>query len=367
MPDLAHKLAQFDGSLPLEAASTIPNSWYTDPEIAQRERETVFGANWLCVGRTRQVEGAGRYLTADVAGEPILVVRGEDGVLRAFANICRHRAARVLTEPEGCATRLRCPYHGWTYGLDGSLKGVPEFDGVANFAREANGLPPLAVETWGPFVFVHPGEPRQSLADFLSPLGDVLAPFDLTRLVYYGTKSYDLECNWKVYCDNYLDGGYHVHSIHPGLAPVLDYKNYKTELHRNFSVQSAPLKAPEAGEDASAAAVRTGASAAYVWVYPNFMLNAYAGVMDTNLALPLGPDRCRVVFDFYFAEGAMTPERFGESVQVADQIQAEDVGICEDVQRGLKSRRFVAGRFSVRREAGVYHFHRLLAKQLRTG
>lgn len=367
MPTLPSRLSQFDGSLPLEAASTIPGSWYTDAEVAERERATVFTQNWLYAGRAEQVAGVGQFFTLSIAGEPILVVRGEDQKLRALVNVCRHRAARVMTEEAGCATKLRCPYHGWTYGLDGSLKGVPEFDGVANFTREANGLPELAVDTFGPFVFVHPGRPSQSLAEFLSPLADVLTPFKIGTLKFHGSKSYDLACNWKVYCDNYLDGGYHVHSIHPSLAPVLDYKNYKTELHRNFSVQSAPLKAPEQGEDASAAAVRTGTAAAYVWVYPNFMINAYSGVMDTNLVLPLAPDRCRVVFDFFFAEGTMTPEGFAQSVRVADQVQAEDVGICEDVQRGLSSRHFTAGRFSVRREAGVYQFHRLLAEQVRVG
>ena len=367
MSSLSEKLAQFNGSLPLDVASTIPNIWYTDAEVAKRERSAVFGDNWLFVGRTEQVREPGQFFTLTIAAEPVLVARGEDGVLRAFANICRHRAARVMTEEQGCATKFRCPYHGWTYDLAGQLRGVPEFDGVSNFSRDKNGLPALAVETWGPFVFVHPGSPRQALGEYLHPLEDRLAPFAIDDLKFNGRRSYELDCNWKVYCDNYLDGGYHVHSIHPSLAPVLDYKNYKTEIQQSFSVQSAPLKVPEQGEDTSAAAVRTGTAAAYAWIYPNFMINAYAGVMDTNLVLPLSPNRCRVVFDFYFAPGTMTPEKWEESMRVADQVQAEDVGICEDVQRGLGSRHFVAGRFSVRREAGVYHFHRLLAKQLRAG
>ena len=172
---------------------------------------------------------------------------------------------------------------------------------------------------------------------------------------------YDLGCNWKVYVDNYLDGGYHVNTVHPALAGVLDYSEYKTTLHRNASVQTAPLIAGDPNDPATR--TRTGTEAAYWWVFPNFMLNLYSGVMDTNLVLPLSPDRCRVIFDYFFADG--TPADFIEqSIAVAHQVQLEDLGICEDVQRGLNSRSYTVGRFSVKREAGGYHFHQMMAKRL---
>ncbi|MFO0814300.1 MAG: SRPBCC family protein [Gemmatales bacterium] len=356
----------FNPDLPLALASTIPSEWYTSPVHAEAERSHVWYDNWLCVGRIDQVEQPGQYLTMEMAGEPLLVIRGEDRQLRAMFNVCRHRAARIMTAECGVTDRLRCPYHGWTYDLAGNLRGVPGFDGVADFQRENNGLPVVTVETWGPLVFVHLGQPRETLAEYLSPLPAMLKPYGVEQLACVGRKEYVLECNWKVFVDNYLDGGYHVNAIHPSLAGVLDYKNYKTECFRYVSLQSSPLKAPDASDDASAANVRTGKAAAYWWVYPNLMINAYEGVMDTNLVLPLGPDRCRVLFDFYFPRSATSPEaraQQAESMKVADQIQAEDVGICEDVQRGLKSRSFDTGRYSVRREQGVHHFHCLLAKQ----
>jgi choline monooxygenase len=179
-----------------------------------------------------------------------------------------------------------------------------------------------------------------------------------------GRRDYDVACNWKVYVDNYLDGGYHVNTIHPALAGVLDYVHYRTEIYENSSVQLSPLKAAP-GDDA-AARTRTG-DAQYWWVFPNFMVNLYAGVMDSNLVLPLGPDRCRVVFEFYFAdtEGPAAEAFIRDSLAVADQVQQEDGEICEQVQRGLGSRTYDVGRFSVRREGGGYHFHRLLARRLR--
>jgi len=312
------------------------------------------------------VREPGQFFTAEVAGEPLVVVRGDDGELRAFFNVCRHRAARVMADVEGRATRLRCRYHGWTYDLCGRLRGTPEFDGVADFRREDNGLPPVAVAVWGPIVWVHLGTHQQPLADYLAPLPDRAAALKLDSLHFVARREYRLECNWKIFVDNYLDGGYHVNTVHPGLAGVLDYAQYRTEIAGNTAVQISPIRPSEEG---AVGGVRAGENAYYWWVFPNVMLNVYEGVMDTNLVLPLGPDACRVVFDFYFrnTDGPAAEAFIARSREVAHQIQLEDVGICEEVQRGLRSRSFDTGRFSVRREAAGYHFHRLLARQLRRG
>jgi choline monooxygenase len=361
-------LAEFDPNLHLERARTIPSSWYRDAELFDAECRAVFANTWQVAGRADQVQQPGAYLTTEIAHEPILVVRGEDGNLRAFANVCRHRAARVALEPAGQASRFRCRYHGWTYDLAGRLRGVPEFDGVAEFRREDNGLPPLGVATWGPLVFVHASPNPPALLEFLKPLPERTAPLGVDALRFFQRREYVLNCNWKVYVENYLDGGYHVNTIHPALATVLDYTSYRTEIAGNTSVQISPMRPPDGKPgEASIGVVRAGEAAYYWWLFPNFMLNLYQGVMDTNLVLPLGPDRCRVVFDFYFAqtEGPEAERFMAESVAVADQIQQEDGEICEDVQRGLASRAFETGRYSVRREGAVYHFHRLLADRLK--
>lgn len=358
---ISELLAAFDPGLPLDRAKTIPNTWYTDRGLYDLERRAVFGGSWQVAGRRELVAETGRFLTADVAGSPVLVVRGEDGELRAFFNVCRHRAAPIRTEPCGHATKLRCRYHGWTYDLAGRLRGTPEFEWVCDFRKEDNGLAPVAVAEWGPFVWVSLEPPREPIETYLAPL-PVWAEGrgGFAGLVWAARKEYDLACNWKVYVDNYLDGGYHVNTVHPGLSGVLDYREYRTTTHGNTSLQSSPL-VPGGG---AAGKTRTGDLAAYWWVFPNVMLNLYAGVMDTNLVLPLGPDRCRVVFDFYFAAGT-DPEFVRDSVAVAEQVQAEDVGVCEEVQRGLASGAFSTGRFSVKRENAGYYFHQLLARRLR--
>ncbi len=359
-------LATFDPDLPLERAHTIPANWYTDPAVYDLERRAVFADTWQAAGRLDAVARPGDYFTIEIAGEPCLVVRDGEGVLRAFVNVCRHRAAPVMNQPCGNATKLRCRYHGWTYDLAGRLRGVPEFDGVAEFRREDQGLPPLAVATWGPFVWVHGGNRPPALEEFLDPLPRRTAGKGVESLRFAQRREYELACNWKVYVDNYLDGGYHINTVHPGLAGVIDYSQYRNEIGRQVSVQVGPLRPPDNDEDPAVASVRTGDEAQYWWVFPNFMLNLYQGVMDTNLVLPLGPDRCRVIFDFYFdqPDGPGQEKFIRESIAVADRIQQEDMGICEEVQRGLGSRSYSTGRFSVRREGPGYHFHQLLARRL---
>jgi phenylpropionate dioxygenase-like ring-hydroxylating dioxygenase large terminal subunit len=364
MSDRVHALlAAFNPDLPLEQARTIPAPWYHDCDLAALERSAIFECTWQVAGRANLIAEPSTYLTCAIAGEPVLVVRDSEGVVRAFSNVCRHRAAPLMTEPHGRASRLRCRYHGWTYDLAGRLRGTPEFDGVAGFCREDEGLPPLAAAFWGPYVWVHGGLQPTPLEEALAPMPAETAG-RLEKLQFVERRVYDLACNWKVYVDNYLDGGYHVNTVHPGLAGVLDCSRYRTDTYAQTSGQRSPLRPAEPGDDV--AAVRSGAEAQYWWAFPNFMLNLYDGVMDTNLVLPLAPDRCRVVFDFWFAETeGETARRFiHDSITVAEQVQREDMAICEEVQRGLGSRSFNTGRFSVRCEAAGYHFHQLLARHL---
>ncbi|HVP65309.1 MAG TPA: aromatic ring-hydroxylating dioxygenase subunit alpha, partial [candidate division Zixibacteria bacterium] len=297
---------------------------------------------------------------------PLVVVRSSDGQLRAFYNVCRHHAAAVVTEAEGSASIFRCPYHGWSYGLDGALKGAPEFEGVCHFDRGQNGLVPVQVAAWEQFVFVNLDPCAAPLEDFLAGLVRRVAPLHLAGLHFFERRAYALNCNWKVFVDNYLDGGYHVPHLHKALNSVLEYKQYTIECEDRYCLQSSPMVASDV--DAATSATRQGERAWYFWQYPNFMINLYAGYMDTNLVLPDGVDRCKVIFDFYFDEvSEAAAKRNRESIAVGERVNDEDVGICESVQRGLHSRAYGAGRLSVRREAGEHLFHRLLANDLKRG
>jgi choline monooxygenase len=358
-------LASYNDSAPLAEAHTIPASWYTDVRVAELEKQNVFARTWQAVARTDQLGASGQYVTASLAGEPIVVVRGSDAKLRGFFNVCRHHAMIVMNEPCGHAQHMRCPYHGWTYSLEGELRGMTEFEGVRDFDRAQNGLVPVRVETWENFVFVNLDPQAAPLQDFLGALVGLARPLGFAKLKFVERRSYTLECNWKVYVDNFLDGGYHVPHMHKGLNSVLDYKNYTIENVGRCCVQSSPV-AVDSDSEASAAATRKGDRAFYFWQYPNFMLNWYEGYLDTNFVIPLAVDRCEVIFDFYFGDtNASKMPYIRESIEVSERVQQEDIVICAGVQRGLGSRAYQAGRLSVRREAGEHLFHRLLAADLK--
>jgi len=367
-PSLRDLVDSYDPTRPLEEAWTIPASWYVDSRIADLERRTVFSGGWQMIARADQVAAPGQFVTAEIAGEPVIAVRGNDGALRAFYNVCRHHGAAVATEPEGKTHLLRCPYHGWTYSLEGSLKGTPDFAGVCRFEKEENGLLPVAAEQWESWVFVRLDPEGPSLSEYLGAgLREQCRKLGFSRFHFLERRRYAFDCNWKVFVDNYLDGGYHVPHLHKGLDSVLDYSRYTIENGERVCLQRSPIVRD--GAEPAMGAVRTGEDAFYYWIHPNFMVNWYEGVMDTNLVLPLGVDRTEVIFDFYFtdvsSDGAR--ERNRASIDVGQRIQDEDTAICKSVQRGLGSRAYGAGRLSVRREAGEHLFHRLLHADLKRG
>ena len=356
---------KYDPLATLPNASTPPSSWYNHPRILELENSAVFSRAWQLIGRLDQLRLPGQYVTSSVADEPVAVVRGSDGVLRGFYNVCQHHAAAVMTKSEGRAENLRCPYHGWTYNLEGALIFTPEFGGVENFDRAADGLVPIQTAIWSDWVWVKLEAQNPSLEDFLGK--DLIRTFKLLnveQMRWFERRTYTLNCNWKVFVDNYLDGGYHVPHIHGGLNSVLDYSNYTVETGERFCLQSSPIAARAA--PSKTAEVRKGERALYYWIYPNLMVNIYDGVMDTNLVVPRAVAKTEVIFDYYFADvSVQARERNRASIAVSEQIQVEDVAICESVQRGLKSRSYATGRLSMRREAGEHLFHKLLHADLK--
>jgi phenylpropionate dioxygenase-like ring-hydroxylating dioxygenase large terminal subunit len=369
MPEsLQQIVGRYRPETPLTHAATIPADWYVDSRVLELEQRTVFRRAWQVAGRLDDVHAPGEYVTCELpGGEPIVVVRGADGSLRAFYNVCRHHAAAVVTETRGSAAQFRCPYHGWTYALDGSLKGTPDFAEVCDFERSAHGLVPIECEVTEKWVFVRPERDGIGLAQFLGPvLTSHLADRGFGSLHWVERRHYTLDCNWKVFVDNYLDGGYHVPHVHRGLDSVLSSREYTVEIGDRFCLQWSPMVSE--GADARTGAVRQGERAFYYWIYPNFMINCYGRAMDTNLVIPRGVDKTEVIFDFYFTD--VSEDARAEnmaSIDVSQEIQEEDVAICVSVQRGLRSRAYDTGRLSVRREAGEHLFHRLLHGDLVTG
>ena len=342
-------------------ASTIPARLYVDPVYLALEEEKVFGRTWQLVGRVEQVAEHGQFFTAEIAREAIVVLRDGE-TLRGFHNICLHRAGPVA---QGCGRRktLQCRYHGWTYTLDGALLRAPEMEGARGFRAEDMHLMPVQVAAWGPLVFANLDLKAPPLAHFLEDIPERAARFRAESMRFALRKSWDVACNWKVYVDNYLEG-YHLPVVHPGLHRELDYDQYRVEPRRYYSLQHAPLRpvaphapdrnyVPQPGDD----------DAQYYWLFPNVMLNVYQGQMQTNVVLPRGHDRCEVVFEWFANDPPPDPAadpRWARLLAFSDEIQGEDVEICEQVQKNLRSRSYDRGRYSPTRENGVHHFHSLL-------
>ena len=343
-------LEVLDPEAELDRAWSLPPECYTRPEWLVLDRRRVFGASWLPACRAEQVAEAGAYVALNLAGEPVVIARDPSGVLSAFSNICRHRAARVAAEGCGSATRFTCPYHGWMYDLTGRLTGIPEGVGMSTFRREDHPLPAWHLEVWDRWVWVHPPHPEpQPLAGQIGPfqewLGDHMEGFR-----WIASREYQVACDWKVFVDNYLDGGYHVGPVHPGLAAGLVGKAYSTRVLGDCSLQSCPLSDTTAG-----------AMAWYWHLWPAWMVNLYGDVADTNLVLPDGIGRCRVQFDWY-ARGDCPPERVAAIVASSDQVQREDMQICEEVQSNLSSRFYHGGPYVPKREVAGWRFHLKWAK-----
>jgi len=405
--DLPLKL---DVSEAIECAQTLASRFYTDPHILEMEREKIFRRTWQLVGTLNQPCGDANgikktisdpesYFTADVAGEPVIVVRDKQGTLRGFSNVCRHRAGPIALG-SGCKNVLRCQYHGWTYTLEGQLIGTPDVDGVEFFDRSTMGMVPLRLETWEEFIFVSfagagggkdgrwstvggrkekqeitgaeaqvlesfAGSP--TLADVLGKIPEQARGFEFKGLQLAERRDYVIDCNWKVYVDNYLEG-YHIPIAHPGLMREIDYSRYRTDTYRYYSQQFAPIRAmkpTDSGERFYAPG--TGLQEAlYFWVFPNLMLNIYPDNISTNLIVPLSHDKTLTIFEWFFhdVDSPKTKERIAKAVAFSDEVQHEDILLCENVQKGLRSATYDRGRYSVKRENGVHHFHILLAEFL---
>ena len=361
----------------IECAHTLASKFYTDPAILEVEKARIFRRTWQLAGTLNtpcgEVNGIPRtisdpecFFTLEVAGEPIVVVRDKQGTLRAFSNVCRHRAGPIA-QGSGCKNVLRCGYHGWTYTLDGRLIGTPDVDGVEFFDRSTMGMVPIRVATWGQFIFVNFDQNAEPLSAYLGDIPEQARGFQFEGLEFAERRDYFIDCNWKVYVDNYLEG-YHIPIAHPGLMREIDYAQYRTDTFRFHSQQFAPIRGikPEESSERLYAPGRGLREALYFWVFPNLMLNIYPDNIQTNVIVPLSHEKTLTIFEWFFhdAKSEKARERIRKAIAFSEEVQQEDVALCQSVQRGLRSATYDRGRYSAKRENGVHHFHMLLGEFL---
>jgi choline monooxygenase len=333
----------------LEVARALPASCYVDAAFSAIDRDAVFAHSWQHVAHAERVAHLGDHVQAQIGAVPLLIIRGDDCHLRALHNVCRHRAGPLATCDGRGATALVCKYHGWTYALDGQLRGAPEMGRATGFDPATVRLPTARVAQWQGHIFAALEGEAPEFEDVVAGIDARLCSRPLDRYAFDRRVGYEVACNWKVYVDNYLEG-YHVRHVHPRLASQLDTAQYATQTARWHSLQSSPL----VGD----ALYGTG-EALYYFIYPNTMLNILPGRMQTNRVVPLGPDRCRVDFDYFYADEVPIARRL-EDQCFSDEVQREDIAICESVQRGLASGSYTSGRLNPASESGVHHFQELV-------
>ncbi|XP_077222239.1 choline monooxygenase, putative (CMO-like) isoform X2 [Tasmannia lanceolata] len=343
----------FNPRIPLQEALTPPSSWYTDPSFLALEFERVFYRGWQAVGFIEQIKNPHDFFTGRLGSVQFVVCRDANGNLHAFHNVCRHHASLVASG-SGQKSCFVCPYHGWTYGLDGVLLKATRIAGIQNFETNEFGLIPLNIATWGPFVLINldkdiKPQPKVDSKvvenEWLGSCSRILSSNGIdSSLRHVCRREYTIECNWKVFCDNYLDGGYHVPYAHGGLASGLKLESYSTTIFEKVSVQRCEGTSVEREDNFD----RLGSKSLYAFIYPNFMINRYGPWMDTNLVLPLGSSKCQVIFDYFLDSSLKDDKAFIErSLVESERVQMEDTVLCEGVQKGLESPAYISGSLQI--------------------
>jgi Rieske 2Fe-2S family protein len=351
-----------------EQGTALDPRLYTDPAVLELEQELIFERTWQLAGHVSALPAPGSYVTAQAGTQPVLVVRDEQGRLRAYRNVCRHRASRLLSDSGQCKGAIRCRYHGWTYRFDGSLIGVPE--GLAfgeRLDKAALSLLPVRVETLCGLIFVNLDQAASTLAELVGDLPERLARYRIESLGTFSPGGGTQPANWKVIAENYLEG-YHIPIAHPGLMRMLDYRRYDTEPYEHYVWFEAPLRSKRSSNRLERLYARLvepmpGLSEAdrsvwrYVFIWPNTTIDLYPDQVNTWQMLPDGLDRTSDTF------GSLRPANSGPRTRLVQWINQrlntlvlhEDIDLVDNVQQGLQTRGYRCGPLS-QRETGVAWF-----------
>lgn len=349
----------------IEKARTIDTDFYLNPAALEASREKIFARSWQFIGDTQQVRDPKWVTPADLLpgmlDEPLLLSRDEEGKVHCLSNVCTHRG-NLLVEKPCHLNDIRCRYHGRRFRLDGKFQSMPEFKEVCDFPTEADNLHELPLHQWGPWLFTSlaGNDPKPYLQDMQERLNWL----DTSNFKFHPelSRDYEVDANWALYCENYLEG-FHIPFVHAGLNAVIDYGNYTTELFRYSNLQlgiardgeicfEPPAGSPDHGK-------RVGGY--YFWVFPNMMFNFYPWGLSLNIVKPKGPSACTVSFLSYVSDEDKLRQGIGADLH---QVEMEDEAVVHSVQKGIRSRFYRHGRYSVTRETGTHHFHRLLSEFL---
>lgn len=349
-------------------AHTPDSSLYTSEEVFRRCKEKVFASSWQFIGDRSLLKENGHahpvMLLEGFVDEPLVLTKNHNGTIHLLSNVCTHRG-NLVVEKQCKVSHLRCRYHGRMFDTNGTFHSMPEFKEVENFPSESDHLKELKLFSWSNWLFT-------SLNNSFAPelfFGDMMkrvAWMPLDQFVFRAdlSRDYEVNANWALYCENYLEG-FHIPFVHAGLNAVIDYGTYATELFFPYSsLQIGIAKKDEDCFDLPASSPDFGKKIAayYFWIFPNMMFNFYPWGLSVNVVKPLSTDRCKVSFISYVWNESKLQQGAGAAL---DKVELEDEEIVQQVQKGVRSRFYKKGRYSVTREQGTHHFHRILVDFLK--
>ncbi len=348
----------------ISLAETLPSEFYTDEKYFESSKDKIFSRTWQYAGDINVVKVPGQinpfYLLENFLDEPLILARDKNDRLNCISNVCTHRG-NILIEGNCIEKNISCRYHGRRFDLDGKFLSMPEFDEVKNFPSKQDDLSKIPFAMWEKFLFVslNPIAPEK---EFFSEMFSRMSWLPLNEFIFDSSRSRDylVKAHWALYCENYLEG-FHIPYIHNSLNATLDYSSYKTELFKFSNLQigiarsdegcfELPKDSPDYGQKISAY---------YFWIFPNMMFNFYPWGLSINIVKPLKPDLSKISFLTYVWDESKLENGAGAGL---DKVEREDEAIVENVQRGIRSRSYNRGRYSVKRETGTHHFHRLISE-----
>jgi len=341
-------------------AKTISSEFYTYAEYFELSKEKIFAQAWHFIGDISLVPEKNSVYPFTIQNEPLLLSRDSEETINCISNVCTHRGA-VLVEKPCMLQDIRCRYHGRRFTLNGEFQSMPEFKEVENFPAESDNLPKLNIFQWGPLLFTSFNN-QHSQESFFAEMMERISWMPIQEFKHRPDLSTDYEVNahWALYCENYLEG-FHIPFVHPGLNQEVDYGNYTTEIFKYSNLQLGIAKEGKPCFDLPASSADYGKRVAgyYFWVFPNMMFNFYPWGLSINIITPLTKEKTKVSFIVYVWDESKLEQGAGADL---DSVEMEDEEVVESVQRGVRSRFYDQGRYSVKQEKGTHHFHRLIAE-----
>jgi choline monooxygenase len=334
--------------------TNLDTRYYVDSDIFEAERQSIFRQRWQMLGPVARVANPGDYLAVDVAGWKLFAMRGKDGVLRAFHNVCRHRGARLLPDGTGRTQLLRCPYHQWVYESTGALRQAPWFGEDPCFDVSDWPLRSAQLAEWRGLVFIAI-DPEGDLIEQLGDLPAEVADHPIETYASVEERRFTIRSNWKTYTDNFVEG-YHIPGIHPGFMKVIDFPSFETVALEGMVRMTSPQR------DGSIYGGK------WLWMWPNWTLSVFPGGMNTSRINPISVGSTELIYDFYFADlSAQNEASRRNTIEINCGIVREDFGICEHTQNNYASGAYTPGPLSPRHERSVAYFQDLVRGAVGSG